>query len=382
MSGDSIDVLPESHNIIRRSDSQGDVSEFSSYSRRSSTVNNSLFGLGFRRNRTGPYLEGNLRLYDTIELPSDVMCCRFNDDGQHLAVGLCDGTIKIFNPVTCQLLYSLHDEDSNKNRLPVTQIRFRPFSPGEKTEYIHIIIATYASGHVKFWHYTSGTCLHSIDEGRQTLSLTINPEGTHFLTAGANPQIYMYDLDTKQRVATMEPSDGYDIMDGHRFRVFAMQYNPNHPHIFISGGWDDTVQYWDDRKVHSVKKFTGPHLCGDALDIDPVHNHILTGSWRKTHVLQIWDFASAVKIKDVPQDTLHHSQLYCAQWLGKDSIICGGTDQNMARTIDRGTLNTTGQLVDLPQGVYCIDNDRLGSFPRVAIGSNRYIYILRAEKKM
>lgn len=66
MSGDSIDVLPESQNILRRSDSQGDVSEFSSYSRRSSTLNNSLFGLGFRRNRTGPYLEGNLRLYDTM----------------------------------------------------------------------------------------------------------------------------------------------------------------------------------------------------------------------------------------------------------------------------------------------------------------------------
>ena len=37
-------------------------------------------------------------------------------------------------------------------------------------------------------------------------------------------------------------SDGHDIMDGHRFRVFAVQYNPNHPHVFISGGWDDTVQ--------------------------------------------------------------------------------------------------------------------------------------------
>lgn len=37
-------------------------------------------------------------------------------------------------------------------------------------------------------------------------------------------------------------SDGHDVMDGHRFRVFALQYNPNHPHIFISGGWDDTVQ--------------------------------------------------------------------------------------------------------------------------------------------
>lgn len=32
-------------------------------------------------------------------------------------------------------------------------------------------------------------------------------------------------------------------------------------------------------------------------------------------------------------------QLYCCQWLGKDYIICGGNEQNMARIIDRGTLN-------------------------------------------
>ena len=37
-------------------------------------------------------------------------------------------------------------------------------------------------------------------------------------------------------------SECNDIMDGHIFRVFAMQHNPNHPHVFISGGWDDTVQ--------------------------------------------------------------------------------------------------------------------------------------------
>lgn len=51
-------------------------------------------------------------------------------------------------------------------------------------------------------------------------------------------------------------SDCIDLMDGHRFRVFALQYNPSHPNIFISGGWDDTVQvqwfvsvfvYWPEK---------------------------------------------------------------------------------------------------------------------------------------
>ena len=70
-------------------------------------------------------------------------------------------------------------------------------------EYLSIFFVD-ASGHVKFWHYTSGKCLQTIDETRQLLALTTNTEGTHILTAGSEPQIHMYDMETKQIVNTME----------------------------------------------------------------------------------------------------------------------------------------------------------------------------------
>jgi len=35
------------------------------------------------------------------------------------------------------------------------------------------------------------------------------------------------------------------------------------------------------------RKIGGPHICGDSLDIDPMHNQILTGSWRKDNPLQV-----------------------------------------------------------------------------------------------
>ena len=37
-------------------------------------------------------------------------------------------------------------------------------------------------------------------------------------------------------------SDSRDNMDGHKCRVFALQYHPTIPHVFLSGGWDNTVQ--------------------------------------------------------------------------------------------------------------------------------------------
>ncbi|XP_076107373.1 uncharacterized protein LOC143075705 isoform X1 [Mytilus galloprovincialis] len=229
--------------------------------------------------KTGPYLEGNLKLIDTLECTNDVMCCKFNADGSVLAVGQIDGVIKIFNPHNSQLLYSLQDEDTLKHHLPVTQIRFRIFSSLEKEEYSHILVASYASGHVKIWHYTSGKCLHTINEVRTTLNVALNPEGTKFITTGDTTEINIYDEETKKKLNTLEPSDNRNKMDGHHFRVFAAIYHPEIPHVFLTGGWDNTVHYWDDRQPHSIRYLHGPHICGDALDIDPYNNHILMGPY-------------------------------------------------------------------------------------------------------
>jgi len=38
-------------------------------------------------------------------------------------------------------------------------------------------------------------------------------------------------------------------------------------------------------------------------------------------------------------------------------------------------------LIDLPQGVYTLDNDRQGVHPKIAVGSGRHIYLLKGEKK-
>lgn len=344
---------------------------------------------GDRQTARGPYMEGNMHLLATIECPNDIMCCRFNENGSLLAVGLIDGSIKIYEifPLTCNHLYTLQDDETVKGRLPVTQIKFKQADPEDPTKNPNILVASYASGLVKFWHYTSSNtgsnCLHTINEPdqNQILTLAINPESTHFALTGDDPRIFMYDLNTLQKTATLEPSDSRDVQDGHKCRVFALQYHPTIPHVFLSGGWDNTVQYWDDRLIHAQRHISGPHICGDAIDIDPRYNHILTGSWRMDSALQIWDFMSAKKIKDIPPEPLNNSQVYCCQWLGEDSIICGGHNHNMARIIDRGTLNTTGQLLDLSQSVYCIDNDKHGKHPKIAIGSNRYIYIVKEEKK-
>ena len=54
------------------------------------------------------------------------------------------------------------------------------------------------------------------------------------------------------------------------------------------------------------RKISGPHICGNALDIEPSSLNIITGSWRQhtpLEVIRAWfdifDLLSVAKLKDI-----------------------------------------------------------------------------------
>ena len=120
-------------------------------------------------------------------------------------------------------------------------------------------------------------------------------------------------------------------MDGHMNRVFALRYHPSNPNLLVSAGWDDTVQFWDTRVVHSIRyiavsfviviicvyyhirKLSGPHICGDSLDIEPLTFNIVTGSWRYHTPLEVRK--AIVHGRDMYYNTVHAYTL-CMLLLG------------------------------------------------------------------
>lgn len=326
--------------------------------------------------------EGNLKILNILETNSEVMCCRFDPSGSLLAVGLANGVIKIFSPDSGHCVYSLSDQDTFKSHLPVTCLRWRPVSDGN--DYGNVLLATYADGRIKMWHVSSSSCVGTINEpAKQILACAYNSSGGVFVTAGSDTTLNVYDERTKQVICTLQPSSSHLVMDGHMSRIFSVQFTPGQDQEFISGGWDDTVQFWDTRtdSKHSVRKIFGPHICGDALDIQSqssstTSRQILTGSWRKDKTLQIWDYGSGKLVKDVPSD-YNGSMLYCVQWQGPDNIIAGGSDNNMMRCVDQGTYHTTGRVVDLPRAVYTVDYDRRSHNPFIAAGTSNFVYLVK-----
>ena len=65
--------------------------------------------------------------------------------------------------------------------------------------------------------------------------------------------------------------------------------------VMLSGGWDKTVQVWDQRAGPlAVRSLYGPFICGDALDLKG--DRILTGDVTCTMLAGFADAASSNSI--------------------------------------------------------------------------------------
>lgn len=145
--------------------------------------------------------------------------------------------------------------------------------------------------------------------------------------------------------------------------------------VLLLTGWDNTVQIWDLRAGHSVRSIYGPHICGDALDVN-AQGHILTGSWRPEKALQIWDLGSGRLMHDIfwtsglgeSRDVGENASLYVAQFSPDGSlIVAGGTGTKDARVFDcKANYALLGRVRVGTKGVYSCDFSANGQ--RVAVG--------------
>lgn len=105
--------------------------------------------------------------------------------------------------------------------------------------------------------------------------------------------------------------------------MFSIKCVPDQPNVFLSGGWDSKIRYWDVRQKESIRSFYGPHISGDSIDYKS--GQILTGSYRNEEILQLWSFKNASLIKTIQIDVKEHPAAYCytAQFGKKESSLIG-----------------------------------------------------------
>lgn len=303
---------------------------------------------------------------------SEVFCVRFSPDDQYLAAACGDGAIHIYNTLTGRRAFSLNNSSSEE--LPATQIRWRPQQSLSRTK--NILVSVGADGRLLHWHTSSGKCLHEIVEpDNQLFCVDYAPDGSQLATAGRQREVRVYDESTKKLAQVLVGGDSVNT-PGHSNRVFSLKYHPVVRGLLLTGGWDNTVQFWDLRCGHAVRAIFGPHICGDAIDISQDGETILTGSWRVDKQLQLWDFRSEKLVDVLPWragGTLAQPcMVYAAQFSkhdGSSLVAAGGSGANEAKIFDlRSGGATLGTVAGLHRACYSVDFAQAGGMIAVAGG--------------
>lgn len=235
-----------------------------------------------------------------------MFCLTYSPDSRYLTAGCGDGTVRCYSLIgKCQYTH----QTGAGNKLPATCIRFRPeVSGGSRAG--NVFIAGNADGTVAFHHMatTKGSLWAIQEDDNQVFAVACRPTYAaagddssddvlqQFATAGRDCKVRVYDAETKTLLQTFEQGLTKRTT-GHSNRIYALKFAE--PHILLSGGWDNTVQFWDLRAGHAVRSIFGPHICGDALDYDPNTQRVLTGSWRPHNALQTWDYGSGKVMSNI-----------------------------------------------------------------------------------
>ncbi|KAJ8603912.1 hypothetical protein CTAYLR_009713 [Chrysophaeum taylorii] len=299
-------------------------------------------------------------------LAAEVFSIRFSPDGRYLAAACGDGAVRVFNASNGALSHTMVTPNSTAG-LPATIARFRPVGAADRTK--NVLLSGNANGAIQHWHVTSGKCLNSLFDGdNQIYALDYVPSGDKFAAAGKEPVVKIFDEDTRKLVVTLQGalgSFGIGLKGdaGHSNRIFSLKWHHSDPKLLLSGGWDNTVQLWDVRAAVSVRTIYGPHLCGDALDLDG--DALLTGSWKPVDQLQIWDLGTGKLRRTIDWASSYIQQrepcmVYAAQFSkmnnNADYLAAGGSGANEARVFDMGDgFNLIGTVTGLARGVFTLD---------------------------
>lgn len=295
------------------------------------------------------------------ELGRDIFSIRFDPCDKYIAAGSKDGTIRIFNLATHKESYLLNTDSPEK--IPITSVRWRPLKSPKQTK--NVLLSVNSNGVVSQWHTTSGKLLMTIkDEINELYCVDYNEDGSRFATAGKDGKIRIYnELNEKKKPEITLV--GNPSKPGHNNRVFCTKFDiTSNPNLLASGGWDQKVIIWDLKSGDPAIYIQGPNICGDSLDI--VENQLLTGSWRSSKQLQLYDLRKGDKIIDIDlkpgkclqQTAFKSCFIYSAQLskLNGNFAICGGSKLNQAYVINQSDhYKQIGTIFNLSRACYTVD---------------------------
>jgi WD40 repeat protein len=201
---------------------------------------------------------------------------QYSPDGHLLAAGYGDGTVRISDAQTGQPV----GKPLNAHKDDVLDVAW---SNDGRT-----VLSACRDGSLGLWNIQSGALIGDLfrrpgdggggGEDPRVLAVAFSPDGRRFVTAGARGVVQLWDVATRQVVASLV---------GHTDDVYAIAYAPDGSRI-VTGSDDKTLRFWDATTGRPIgEPLTGHSGPVRAVAVSPDGNRVASGSSDST--VRLWD---------------------------------------------------------------------------------------------
>ena len=265
-----------------------------------------IFLVGFSVNTFAqdfPYIS----LGGHTDVVSDVA---FSADGQTLASGSWDETIKVSEVSTGNLLSVFSNDDTYSVALSPDG---QTVASGERTR-----------STLLFWQVSTGELLwHRAADSDYTLSVSFSPDGQTIASGGNDNTIDLWEASTGNYLRTLT---------GHTDFIYSIAFSLD-GQLLVSGSKDGTVRLWDMSVGRHIRRLSGHTNSVNGVAISPDGQTVASGSSDTT--IRLWEVSTGRHLRTLTGHT---------DWVGGVDFSPDG------QTVVSGSGDTTIRLWEASTG--------------------------------
>ncbi|MBD2439904.1 ribosome assembly protein 4 [Nostoc sp. FACHB-110] len=256
-----------------------------------------------------------------------VISVSFSRDGQTLASGSDDNTIKLWDVSTGKLLKTLSGHNDS--------VWSVSFSPDGKT---------LASGSrdktIKLWDVSTGKLLKTLSgHSNWVNSVSFSPDGQTLASGSSDKTIKLWDVSTGKLLKTLS---------GHSNWVNSVSFSPDGKTL-ASGSLDNTIKLWDVSTGKPLKTLSGHSDWVNSVSFSPDGQTLASGSLDNT--IKLWDVSTGKPLKTLSD---HGSGVWSVSFSPDGKTLASGSSDNTIKLWDVSTDKPLTTLSDHGSGVYSV----------------------------
>ncbi|KAI5825468.1 WD40 repeat-like protein [Schizophyllum commune Tattone D] len=260
-----------------------------------------------------------------IHAPAEVLAISISPDGEHIASGLKDSTVCVWDVMTGRQVgptYEGHED-------AVSAVAYSP--NGE------VIASASNDRTIRLWKASTGEQIGDALTGHtlQVYSVVFSPDGKRLASASNDCTVRLWDPTTGQQV-------GLNV-DGHTKSVWSVAFSPN-CHVLASGSEDGTVRLWDTATCQQLgEPLGGQHGGVTSVAYSRDGKHIMACTDDTT--IRVWDIESRQQVHDALRG--HGAWPISIAYSPDENLVASGAQEYSVRLWD---LETECQVSEALEG--------------------------------